>query len=150
MDAIPTNKAKKGLGFRVRVRVTIKYFSIRRNSVHRNSIRNRRARACPLRRLANWGPSNDRIDAIRQRTCQDVPLLSDRFSQNKTLNIFQHFFCKCFILHVKIALSGISTTYVARHHYRSLSLTIARNAQRNAAVVETGLYNMRVTAENIT
>ena len=41
MDAIPTNKAQKGLGFRVRVRVRVRvkiiYFSLCRNSVHRNS-----------------------------------------------------------------------------------------------------------------
>jgi len=59
MDAVPTNKAPKGLGlglglvfrvrirvrvrdrvrvyYRVRVRVKIKYFSFRRNTVHQNS-----------------------------------------------------------------------------------------------------------------
>jgi len=30
-------------------------------------------------------------------------------------------------------------TYVAQHHY--ISFTIVRNAQRSAAVVETGLYS---------
>ena len=32
-------------------------------------------------------------------------------------------------------------------HYRSLSLTIARNAQRSAAVVETGLYSQATVFE---